>query len=44
MYSTIIKYFSFFIFLTLFSFAGGDIDKPSKEEAVKDKVTLPTGI
>jgi len=39
MYSTIIKYFSFFIFLTLFSSAAS-IDQSSKEEETKDTIVV----
>ena len=36
----LIKYFSFFIFLTLFSYAGGKIDKASEEEEIKDTIVV----
>jgi hypothetical protein len=40
MYLNLIKYFSFFIFLTLFSYGGGNIEKPSVEEEVKDTIVV----
>ena len=40
MYSTIIKYFLFFIFLTLFSSADSHIEKPSEKEEIRDTIVV----
>ena len=40
MHFNIIKYFSFFFFLTLFSSAGGILDKPSEKEEIKDTIVV----
>jgi len=40
MYLNLLKYFLFFIFLTLFSHAGGNIEKPSEEEEIKDTIVV----
>ncbi len=40
MYFNLIKYFSFFILLTLFSHAGGNTDKASEEEEIKDTIVV----
>ncbi len=40
MHFNLIKHFLFFIFLTLFSYGGGDIDKPSEKEEIKDTIVV----
>ncbi len=40
MHFNLIKYFSFFIFLTLFSYSGGNIDKPSEKEEIRDTIVV----
>jgi len=40
MYLNLLKYFLFFIFLTLFSYARGNIEKPSDKEEIKDTIVV----
>jgi len=40
MHFNLIKYFLFFIFLTLFSSAGGLIEQPSEKEEIKDTIVV----
>jgi len=40
MFLNLTKYFSFFIFLTLFSFADSILDKPSEKEEIKDTIVV----
>ena len=40
MYLNLIKYFLFFILFTLFSHAGGNIEKPSDKEEIKDTIVV----
>lgn len=40
MYFTLTRYFLFFIFLTLFSYGGGNIQKPSAEEEIRDTIVV----
>ena len=40
MYFTLTRYFLFFIFLTLCSYGGGNTQKPSAEEEIKDTIVV----
>ncbi len=40
MHVHLIKYFLFFLLFTFFSYAGGGIDQPSKEEEIKDTIVV----